>query len=87
MASYLLRNLTTGRKVFPLVLMLEPTHRCDLRCAGCGRIREYRDTLGREMTVEECLRAVDEAGPRVIAVTGGEPLLYGGLDELMRAIG
>jgi hopanoid biosynthesis associated radical SAM protein HpnH len=78
--------MATGRRIFPLVLMLEPTHRCDLRCVGCGRIREYRGTLDHEMTVEECLRAVDEAGPPVIAITGGEPLLYGGLDELVQAI-
>ncbi len=86
MTSYLLRNMSTGRKVFPLVLMLEPTHRCNLRCAGCGRIREYGDTLDQEMTLEECLQAVDEAGPPVITITGGEPLLYGRVDELVRAI-
>jgi hopanoid biosynthesis associated radical SAM protein HpnH len=86
MTSYLLRNMVTGRRVFPLVLMLEPTHRCDLRCAGCGRIREYRDTLDQEMTLQECLQAVDEAGPPVIAITGGEPLLYSRVDELVRAI-
>ena len=86
MTSYLLRNLLTGRRIFPLVLMLEPTHRCNLKCAGCGRIREYRDTLDQEMTLAECLQAVDEAGPPVIAITGGEPLLYGRVDELVRAI-
>jgi hopanoid biosynthesis associated radical SAM protein HpnH len=86
MSAYLFRNMITGRKVFPLVLMLEPTHRCNLQCAGCGRIREYRDTLDQEMTVEECLQAVDEAGPPVIAITGGEPLLYGRVEELVRAI-
>lgn len=86
MTSYLLRNVVAGRKVFPLVLMLEPTHRCNLKCAGCGRIREYRDTLDQEMTLQECLQAVDEAGPPVITITGGEPLLYGRVDELVEAV-
>ena len=27
-------------KRFPLVLMLEPLHACNLTCTGCGRIRE-----------------------------------------------
>ena len=86
MTPYLLRNMMTGRRIFPLVLMLEPTHRCNLRCVGCGRIREYGDTLDQEMTLEECLQAVDEAGPPVITITGGEPLLYSRVDELVRAI-
>jgi hopanoid biosynthesis associated radical SAM protein HpnH len=86
MASYLLKNAITGRKVFPLVLMLEPTHRCNLKCAGCGRIREYHDTLHEEMSLEECLQAVDEAAPPVITITGGEPLLYGPVDELVKTV-
>jgi len=47
MTFYLLRNMVAGRKVFPLVLMLEPLHACNLHCAGCGRVREYADTIGR----------------------------------------
>jgi hopanoid biosynthesis associated radical SAM protein HpnH len=86
MSGYLIKNVVTGRKVFPLVLMLEPTHRCNLNCTGCGRIREYRDTLDREMTLEECLRAVDESGPPVVTITGGEPLLYSRISELVREV-
>jgi hopanoid biosynthesis associated radical SAM protein HpnH len=86
MVGYLMRNLATGRKVFPLVLMLEPTHRCNLNCTGCGRIREYHDTLDREMSLGECLQAVAEAGPPVVTITGGEPLLYSRVDELVRTV-
>jgi hopanoid biosynthesis associated radical SAM protein HpnH len=86
MTGYLLKNTMTGRRVFPLVLMLEPTHRCNLSCAGCGRIREYHDTLDQEMTLEECLQAVDESGPPVVTITGGEPLLYSRVDELVKAV-
>jgi hopanoid biosynthesis associated radical SAM protein HpnH len=86
MGNYLIKNLIHGRKVFPLVLMLEPTHRCNLSCTGCGRIREYHATLDREMTLEECLRAVDESGPPVITITGGEPLLYTHVPELVQGV-
>ena len=32
-------------KRFPLVMMLEPLHACNLTCTGCGRIREYEDSI------------------------------------------
>ena len=86
MTSYLMKKRLTGEKRFPLVLMLEPTHRCNLACSGCGRIREYHDTLNAEMSLEECLRSVDESGPPVITITGGEPLLYPHVDELVTEI-
>jgi hopanoid biosynthesis associated radical SAM protein HpnH len=86
MTSYLLRKSLSGAERFPLVLMLEPTHRCNLNCAGCGRIREYHDTINQEMTLEECLRAVDDAGTPVVTITGGEPLLYSHIQELARCV-
>lgn len=86
MTRYLLGKKITGQEQFPLVLMLEPTHRCNLTCAGCGRIREYYETLNQEMSFEECLRAVDEADAPVVTITGGEPLLYPRVDELAREV-
>ena len=35
---------------FPLVLMLEPLHACNLTCTGCGRIREYAPTIKEKLT-------------------------------------
>ena len=52
MTSYLLRKRLAGERKFPMVLMLEPSHACNLRCAGCGRIREYADTLGQQYLSE-----------------------------------
>ena len=72
-----------GEEKFPLVLMLEPTHQCNLSCHGCGRIQEYRDTLGQSLTLEECLGAVSDCGAPVVTVTGGEPLLYPPVFELL----
>ena len=66
-----------------MVLMLEPLHACNLRCSGCGRIREYRDTLAQTMSVAECLTAVRECGAPIVSVCGGEPLLYRELPELL----
>lgn len=86
MTGYLLRMRLSGRKRFPLVLMLEPLHACNLRCAGCGRIREYADTLAERMSVEECLGAVEECGAPVVSVCGGEPLIYRGIEELVEKL-
>lgn len=86
LTGYFIKNAVKGRKKFPLVLMLEPSHRCNLMCAGCDRIRLYATGRSRDMTVEECLDAVAESGAPVITVTGGEPLLYEGLKDLLGAI-
>lgn len=83
MAGYLLKKRLQKQERFPLVLMLEPTHRCNLTCSGCGRIREYSDTLQAEMTLGECLKAVEESDPPIITITGGEPLLYSKVRELV----
>jgi hopanoid biosynthesis associated radical SAM protein HpnH len=86
MTSYLLKKRLQKQDRFPLVLMLEPTHRCNLTCSGCGRIREYHDTLQSEMTLQECLKAVEESDPPVVTITGGEPLLYSHARELVEEL-
>lgn len=86
MTSYLLKQTINRVERFPLVLMLEPTHRCNLSCSGCGRILEYADTVQEEMSLQECLAAVDQAGTPVITITGGEPLLYSPVQDLVRAV-
>lgn len=86
LTRYLLKKRLAGENKFPLVLMLEPTHQCNLACAGCGRIQEYRGTLGQTMSLEECLAAVEECGAPVVTITGGEPLLYGPVFELVEEL-
>lgn len=86
LTRYLIRCALKGIGRFPLVLMLEPTHRCNLSCAGCGRIREYAETLDRELSVAECLDAVDQCPAPIVTVTGGEPLIYPDLPELLTGI-
>jgi hopanoid biosynthesis associated radical SAM protein HpnH len=82
MTSYLLRKKLTGEKYFPLVLMLEPLHACNLRCSGCGRIREYAETMNQRLSVSACLAAVRECGAPIVSICGGEPLIYPEIGEL-----
>jgi hopanoid biosynthesis associated radical SAM protein HpnH len=86
MAAYMLRKKITGTQKFPLVLILEPLHACNLQCSGCGRIREYADTLGQRLSVEECLSAVRECDAPIVSICGGEPLLYADIVELTHRI-
>jgi len=73
-------------KRFPLVLMLEPLHACNLTCTGCGRIREYESTITQTVPLEQCLAAVDECGAPIVSICGGEPLLYPQIGPLAAGI-
>ena len=86
LGSYIGKNKMSGNKRFPLVMMLEPLHTCNLRCSGCGRIREYSETLSKMMTVDECLRASDECGAPIVSICGGEPLIYPEIGELVKSL-
>ena len=70
-------------KRFPLVMMLEPLHACNLTCTGCGRIREYESTIKETIPVEQCLAAVDDCGAPIVSICGGEPMIYKPIDELV----
>jgi hopanoid biosynthesis associated radical SAM protein HpnH len=85
-ASYVLRQKLKGRKRYPLVLMLEPLYRCNLACAGCGKIQYPGHILKRQLTPEECFRAVEECGVPTVAIPGGEPLLHPQIDEIVRGL-
>jgi len=74
--KYIAGRTLRRRSRFPMVLMLEPLHRCNLACTGCGRIKEYRDFMDSEMRVEECLDSAAECGAPVVSICGGEPLIY-----------
>ena len=75
-ASYVIRQKLAGRKRYPLVMMLEPLFRCNLACAGCGKIQYPAHILKRNMPVDEALNAVDECGSPMVAIPGGEPLMH-----------
>jgi hopanoid biosynthesis associated radical SAM protein HpnH len=83
LTKYIITNKMKGIDKYPLVLMLEPTHLCNLACSGCGRIREYASSMKEMMSLEECLKSVDECPAPVVTITGGEPFLYPHVFELI----
>jgi hopanoid biosynthesis associated radical SAM protein HpnH len=85
-ASYVLRQKLAGRKRFPLVLMLEPLFRCNLACAGCGKIQYPAHILKSQLTPEECFRAVEECGAPMVSIPGGEPLMHPQIKEIVEGL-
>ena len=86
MIGYIAKKTITRTKRFPLVLMLEPLHACNLTCTGCGRIREYEESIKEKLSVEECLASVDEAGAPIVSICGGEPMIYPEIGKLVKEI-
>ncbi len=85
-ASYVLRQKLRGRSRYPLVLMLEPLFRCNLACAGCGKIQYPPHILKRQLTPEQCFAAVDECGAPMVSIPGGEPLLHPQIREIVEGL-
>jgi hopanoid biosynthesis associated radical SAM protein HpnH len=85
-ATYVLRQKLAGRKRYPLVLMLEPLFRCNLACAGCGKIQYPAHILKKDLTPEECFKAVDECGAPVVSIPGGEPLMHPQIDKIVEGL-
>jgi hopanoid biosynthesis associated radical SAM protein HpnH len=71
---------------YPLVLMLEPLFRCNLACAGCGKIDYPDPILNQRLSVAQCLEAVDECGAPVVSIAGGEPLLHREIEQIAEGI-
>src|SRR5213083_1088534 len=85
-ASYVLRQKLRRRKRYPLVLMLEPLFRCNLACAGCGKIQFPAEILRRQLTPKQCWAAADEYGAPIVSIPGGEPLLHPQIDEIVAGL-
>jgi len=84
--AYILGQRLKGNDRYPLVLMLEPLFRCNLACPGCGKIDYDDDILNRRLSVEDCLKAVDECGAPIVSIPGGEPLLHREIDKVVQGI-
>ncbi len=82
----MLKQLLAGRRRYPLVLMLEPLFRCNLACAGCGKIAYPETLLNRRLSVRDCLEAVDECGAPMVAILGGEPLIHREIGEIVNGV-
>ena len=82
--GYVLRQHLAGRKRYPLVLMLEPLFRCNLACAGCGKIDYPDEILNQRLSYDECMAAIDECGAPVVSIAGGEPLLHKDMPRIVQ---
>ena len=83
---YVLRQKLKGNTRYPLVLMLEPLFRCNLACAGCGKIQYPEHVLQRRLTPEECWAAAEECGAPIVSIPGGEPLIHPDMPEIVRGL-
>lgn len=81
--AYILKQKFLGRKRYPLVLMLEPLFRCNLACAGCGKIDYPKEILNQRMSVKECIDSVEECGAPIVSIPGGEPLIHREMPEIV----
>jgi hopanoid biosynthesis associated radical SAM protein HpnH len=81
--SYIARQHLAGRKRYPLVLMLEPLFRCNLACAGCGKIDYPDDILNKRISVADALHSIEECNAPVVVMAGGEPLLHKELPQIV----
>jgi hopanoid biosynthesis associated radical SAM protein HpnH len=84
--TYVLRQHLAGRKRYPLVLMLEPLFRCNLACAGCGKIDYPEEILNKRISVRDALYAAEECGAPIVSIAGGEPLIHKELPEIVRGL-
>lgn len=85
-ALYIIKQKLKGNKRYPLVLMLEPLFRCNLACAGCGKIDYPDEILNQRLSVAECIAAAEECGAPVISIPGGEPLLHREIDQIVKGL-
>src|SRR5437764_14081118 len=85
-ARHIIRHKVRRTPRFALVLQLEPLHTCNLPCTGCGRIREYSNSLKDMMTLEDCLGAAEECNAPMISICGGEPLIYPHIEALVQGL-
>lgn len=83
MGKYILGKKLSGQKRYPLVLMLEPLFRCNLACAGCGKIDYPKEILDKRLSYEDCMSAIDECGAPVVSIAGGEPLIHKEMNKIV----
>ena len=84
--SYILKQKILGRSKYPLVLMLEPLFRCNLACAGCGKIDYPKEILNQRLSPQECIDSVEECGAPIVSIPGGEPLIHKEMPEIVREL-
>lgn len=84
--AYVLKQKITNTKRFPLVMMLEPLFRCNLECAGCGKIQQPEEILRKTVSPADCFKAAEECGAPIVSIAGGEPLIHPQIDEITNGL-
>src|SRR2546426_9628432 len=84
--KYVLAQKLNGVKRYPLVLMLEPLFRCNLACAGCGKIQYPDHVLDKRLTPEQCFAAAEECGAPIVSIPGGEPMIHPEMPAIVRGL-
>jgi hopanoid biosynthesis associated radical SAM protein HpnH len=85
MIEHQVKNALKGNKRYPMVLMLEPLYTCNLACLGCS-IERHTGKLKDRLTLEQCLKAVDDSQAPGVSICGGEPTIYPELPDLIAGI-
>src|SRR5204863_4757935 len=85
-AGHVLGHVLRGHRRYPLVVMLEPLFRCNLACAGCGKIQYPAHVLKRQLTPQQCFAAIEECGAPMVSIPGGEPLMHPQIDEIVAGL-
>ena len=67
----------------PFTVVINPTMRCNLMCTGCYSYKYSRGDIDYKY-LQKLLREVRSYGVRFITISGGEPLLYKDLFEMLR---
>ena len=83
-AKYIIGQKLRRVEKYPLVLMLEPLFRCNLACAGCGKIDYPEEILDKRLSYKECMEAIDECGSPMVSIAGGEPLIHKDMARIVR---
>ena len=81
--GYIMKQKLLGNTRYPLVMMLEPLFRCNLECAGCGKIQFPEHILKQHLSPEQCFAAAEECGAPMVSIAGGEPLIHPKIKEIV----
>lgn len=86
LGAYIFKQIVSGNRHFPLVLMLEPLFQCNLRCKGCGKISHPPEIMAQRMSVEQCVAAAEECGAPIVSIPGGEPLMHPEINRIAKEL-
>lgn len=86
LGAYIFKQILSGNRRFPLVMMMEPLFQCNLRCKGCGKIAHPPEIMKQRMSVEQCVAAAEECGAPIVSIPGGEPLMHPEIHRIAREL-